>query len=113
MDLNAARIGVIGLAFKENTDDLRESPAVTLLEHLIGKGKEVRVWDQHIQLKNIYGSNRDFVLAAVPHIGRVLMDEVQDVLGWASHVVVTQAPSGAVAQQIVASGLPVLELWRA
>ena len=113
MDLNAPRIGVIGLAFKENTDDLRESPAVTLLEYLIGKGKQVRVWDPYIRLKNIYGSNRDFVLGAIPHIGGLLMDEVEDVLGWASHVVVTQAPSGEVAQQIVASELPVLELWRA
>jgi GDP-mannose 6-dehydrogenase len=113
MDLNAPRIGVIGLAFKENTDDLRESPAVILLEYLMGKGKQVRVWDQYIRLKDIYGSNRDFLLSAIPHIGRVLMDEVQDVLSWASHVVVTQAPSGGVAQQIVASELPVLHLWRA
>jgi GDP-mannose 6-dehydrogenase len=112
MDLNAPRIGVIGLAFKENTDDLRESPAVTLLEHLIGKGKDVRVWDQYIRLNNIYGSNRDFVLTAIPHIGRLLMDEVADVLVWASHVVVTQPPSGDVAQQIVDSELPVIELWR-
>jgi GDP-mannose 6-dehydrogenase len=113
MDLNAPRIGVIGLAFKENTDDLRESPAVTLLEYLIGKGKQVRVWDPYIRLKNIYGSNREFLLGAIPHIGALLMDEVEDVLGWASHVVVTQAPSGDVAHQIVASQLPVLELWRA
>lgn len=113
MDLNAPRIGVIGLAFKENTDDLRESPAVTLLEYLIGKGKQVRVWDPYIRLKNIYGSNRDFVLGAIPHIGGLLMDEVEDVLGWASHVVITQAPSTDVVQQIVASELPVLELWRA
>jgi GDP-mannose 6-dehydrogenase len=113
MDLNAPRVGVIGLAFKENTDDLRESPAVTLLEYLIGKGKQVRVWDPYIRLKNIYGSNREFVLGAIPHIEGLLMDDVEDVLGWASHVVVTQAPSAEVAQQIVAAELPVLELWRA
>ena len=85
---------------------------MTLLEHLIGKGKDVRVWDQYIRLNNIYGSNRDFMLGAIPHIGRLLMDEVADVLGWASHVVVTQAPSGDVAKQIVDSELPVIELWR-
>ncbi len=113
MDLNAPRIGIVGLAFKENTDDLRESPAVTLLEYLIGKGKRVRVWDQYIRLNNIYGSNREFILGAIPHIGDLLMDELEDVLGWASHLVVTQAPSADVAQQIVASKLSVLELWRA
>jgi len=58
LDVDADRIGIIGLAFKENTDDLRESPVVTLLEHLIGKGRNLRVYDPHIQLDNIYGTNR-------------------------------------------------------
>ena len=62
LDLPAQRIGVIGLAFKENTDDLRESPVVTLLEQLIGKGREVQVFDPHIQLDAIYGTNRNFIL---------------------------------------------------
>ena len=48
LDLGNVRIGVVGLAFKENTDDLRESPVVTLLEHLIGKGRDIRVYDPHI-----------------------------------------------------------------
>ena len=65
LDLPAQRIGVIGLAFKEDTDDLRESPVVTLLEQLIGKGREVRVFDPHIRLDGIYrdaiyGSNRNY-----------------------------------------------------
>src|SRR5206468_4074195 len=59
------RIGVIGLAFKENTDDLRESPVVSLLEQLIGKGREVRVFDPHIQLDAIYGANRRFILEII------------------------------------------------
>ncbi len=50
LDLPAKRLGVIGLAFKENTDDLRESPVVSMLEQLIGKGRDVRVFDPHIQL---------------------------------------------------------------
>ena len=60
LDLPAQRIGVIGLAFKEDTDDLRESPVVTLLEQLIGKGREVQVFDPHIRLDDIYGSNRNY-----------------------------------------------------
>ncbi len=66
------RIGVVGLAFKEDTDDLRESPVVTMLERMIGKGREVRVYDPHISLESIYGSNRNFLLKAIPHIGRLL-----------------------------------------
>ena len=108
--LPAERIGVVGLAFKENTDDLRESPVISLLEQLIGKGRSVRVFDPHIRLDNIYGANRNFILNAIPHIGRLLDNSVEDLLSWASYLVVTQKPSAELAAQITASGLPVLDL---
>jgi GDP-mannose 6-dehydrogenase len=110
LDLPVERIGMIGLAFKENTDDLRESPAVALLEHLIGKGRNVRVYDSHIQLHEIYGSNRNFILDAVPHIGRLLTRTPEDLLGWAEYLVITQRPSPALQFRIDESGLPVLDL---
>ena len=110
LDLPSERIGVIGLAFKENTDDLRESPVVTLLEQLIGKGRQVRVYDPHIRLDSIYGSNRDFILTAIPHIGRLLQSNVESVLEWADHVVLAQPPSAELAQAIRNSGRPVLDL---
>ena len=65
------KVGVVGLAFKEDTDDLRESPVVTLLEGLIGKGRALRVFDPHIRLDDLHGANRAFVLHAIPHIGRL------------------------------------------
>ena len=110
LDLPAERIGVIGLAFKENTDDLRESPVVSLLEHLIGKGRNVRVYDPHIRLDSIYGTNRDFILTAIPHIGRLLESKVETVLEWADHVVLAQPPSAELTQSIRKSGRPVLDL---
>ena len=108
--LPAERIGVVGLAFKENTDDLRESPVISLLEQLIGKGRSVRVFDPHIRLDNIYGANRNFILNAIPHIGRLLDNSLDDLLSWAGYLVVTQKPSAEVAAQIAASGLPILDL---
>lgn len=110
LDLNADRIGIIGLAFKENTDDLRESPVVTLLEHLIGKGRNLRVYDPHIQLDSIYGTNRTFILNAIPHIGRLLEPRPEGVLNWAQHIVVAQKPSAELAQKIRASDLDVTDL---
>jgi len=110
MDLPAARLGVFGLAFKENTDDLRESPVVALLEHLIGKGRQVRVYDPHIRLEEIYGSNQRFVLAAIPHIANLLESSVERMLEWAGHVILTQRPAAAAAAVIQRSGLPVLDL---
>jgi GDP-mannose 6-dehydrogenase len=110
LDLPAERIGVFGLAFKENTDDLRESPVVALLETLIGKGRSLRVFDPQIRLDQIYGSNQRFILNAIPHIGRLLDTRLEDTLAWAEHLVIAQKPSPACAGQIRQSGLRVLDL---
>lgn len=110
LDLPAERIGVIGLAFKENTDDLRESPVVPLLEQLLGKGRNVRVYDPHIRMDSIYGSNKDFILTAIPHIGRLLESKVESLLEWSDHLVVSQPPSPEMGQAIRGSRLPVLDL---
>jgi GDP-mannose 6-dehydrogenase len=104
------RIGIFGLAFKKDTDDLRESPVVALLERLIGKGREVRVYDPHIRLDSIYGSNREFVMKTVPHIGALLEADLTAFLSWAEHVVVAQKPDAAIARCIAESHRPVLDV---
>jgi GDP-mannose 6-dehydrogenase len=104
------RIGVVGLAFKEDTDDLRESPIVKMLEYLVGKGREVRVYDPHIRLDSIYGSNKNFILNAIPHIGRLLEPEIDTLLSWANHLVIAQKLGGVLASRVVASGRPALDL---
>jgi GDP-mannose 6-dehydrogenase len=113
LEIPSKRIGVIGLAFKENTDDLRESPVVAMLERLIGKGRSVRVYDSHIQLESIYGANRRFILEVIPHIGRLLDSTLDQTLAWAQHVVVAQKQSPEIVARIRASGLPVLDLVKA
>jgi GDP-mannose 6-dehydrogenase len=110
LDLPVERLGVFGLAFKENTDDLRESPVVSLLEQLIGKGRNVRVFDPHIRVDEIYGSNRRFVLAAIPHIGNLFDINLETMVEWAEYVVITQQPAPAFAELICASGRPLLDL---
>jgi GDP-mannose 6-dehydrogenase len=109
LDWGDGRIGIIGLAFKEDTDDLRESPVLTMLETLIGKGRKIRVFDPHIQLENIHGANRAFALQAIPHIGR-LMRGFEEVMGWSELLVIAQKPSPEMAQRIHNSNLPVLDL---
>jgi GDP-mannose 6-dehydrogenase len=113
LDLPAERIGVFGLAFKENTDDLRESPVVALLETLIGKGRDLRVFDPQIRLDQIYGSNQRFILSAIPHVERLLDCHLEDTLAWAQQMVVAQKPAPVYAEQIRRSGLPVLDLTAA
>jgi GDP-mannose 6-dehydrogenase len=110
LELPAQRLGVIGLAFKENTDDLRESPVVALLEQLIGKGRDVRVFDPRIQLDTIYGSNRNFILQQIPHIGRLLDSSLDQTLAWAEHLVIAQKQSREVMVRISAVNLPTTDL---
>jgi GDP-mannose 6-dehydrogenase len=110
--LPAQRIGVVGLAFKENTDDLRESPVVAVLEQLIGKGRAVQVFDPRIRLESIYGSNRNYVIETIPHIGRLLANDLDQLLRWADYLVLAHKPMGKIQEQIQASGLPTLDLLR-
>jgi GDP-mannose 6-dehydrogenase len=115
LDLPARRIGVIGLAFKEDTDDLRESPVVSMLEQLVGKGRSVQVFDPHIRLDAIYldaiyGSNRNYILEALPHIGRLLTGSLDHILEWADHLVLVQKQPRATIDRIEESGIPLLDL---
>lgn len=108
--LPAGRIGIYGLAFKENTDDLRESPVVALLELLLRQGREVRVFDPHVRLANIYGSNRAYLVAAIPEIDNMLAASLPELLEWAGHVVVAQKPDAEAAHRMAASSVPLLQL---
>ena len=110
LELPGRRLGVFGLAFKENTDDLRESPVVQLLEALIGKGREVRVYDPHIQLGEIYGSNQRYLLAAIPHIGSLLDEKLESMLEAADHVLIAQKPTAEMFSRLKKSGKPLVNL---
>ncbi len=112
LELPGKRIGIYGLAFKEDTDDLRESPVITMIEHLIGKGRAVRIYDPHIQLDEIYGSNLRFVVSALPHIGRLLTRSLDDLISYSDTLVIAQKPTPAALAQMTASGLAILDLTR-
>ena len=85
------RVGLLGLSFKEGTDDLRESPIVTLAEQLIGKGYELLVYDQNVRLASLLGANREYILNHIPHIGRLMVDRPEQLLEHAEVLVVASA----------------------
>jgi len=74
------RVGVLGLSFKAETDDLRESPLVEIVERLIGKGLELQVYDRNVHLASLMGANRDFILHRIPHISRLMVEELRSVI---------------------------------
>jgi nucleotide sugar dehydrogenase len=68
-------VALLGLSFKANTDDLRESPNVELAERLIGKGFDVRIYDPVVNPARLVGANRRYVAAKLPHLERLLAEE--------------------------------------
>jgi GDP-mannose 6-dehydrogenase len=82
------RVGVLGLSFKAGTDDLRESPVVQLVEALVGKGYEVRIYDGNVNLARLLGTNREYIEAVVPHLADLMVDDARELVGAAETIVV-------------------------
>ena len=93
MEKGHRRIGILGFSFKAGTDDLRESPVIEVIERLVGKGFDLRIYDKNVRIASLVGANRDFILNRIPHISKLMVDNVDEVLNHAETVVVgTQDP---------------------
>ena len=88
LDKGNNKVGVLGFSFKAGTDDLRESPMVEVIERLIGKGYDLKIYDQNVKLASLVGANRDYILNRIPHISKLMVDNVEDVLSFADTVVI-------------------------
>jgi GDP-mannose 6-dehydrogenase len=82
------KVGILGFAFKAGTDDLRESPIVDVIEHLIGKGYELKLYDKNVNLAALTGANRDYILNHIPHISRLMVESMQEVMDFAETIVI-------------------------
>jgi GDP-mannose 6-dehydrogenase len=80
MSYPSQKIGIFGLAFKENTDDLRESPILELAEFLIGKGKIISIYDTMISYEKMVGGNLNFAVEAVPHLSDLLVNDPETII---------------------------------
>lgn len=82
------KIGIMGLAFKANTDDMRESPIVAMIEYLIGKGYDLKIYDENVNLSSLLGKNKDYLITHVPHIYKLLSKDLNDVIDHAELIVI-------------------------
>jgi GDP-mannose 6-dehydrogenase len=88
MENEHRRIGILGFSFKAGTDDLRESPMIEIIERLIGKGYDLRIFDRNVNLASLVGANRDFILNRIPHISRLMVNSIDAVLQHAETIVI-------------------------
>jgi GDP-mannose 6-dehydrogenase len=82
------KVGVLGFSFKANTDDLRESPLVEVIERLLGKGMDLKLYDRNVSLARLTGANRDYIMKAIPHISNLMVDSVEEVIDHAEVLVI-------------------------
>ena len=88
LDTGEKAIGLFGLTFKEGTDDLRESPAVELAERLIGKGLHLTIYEPAISQETIHGTNLSFIERNIPHIWKLLSNNLETMVQEARVIVV-------------------------
>jgi len=113
MEGGNSRVGILGFSFKAGTDDLRESPVIEMIERLIGKGYDLRIYDRNVNLAALTGANRDFILNRIPHISRLMVPRMEDVLAWAQTVVIgNNAPEFKLAVQNLRADQYLIDLVR-
>jgi GDP-mannose 6-dehydrogenase len=88
MATGSKKIGVLGLAFKAGTDDLRESPMIPLVEMLLGKGCQVTIHDRDVSRASIIGANKEYVEREIPHLWSLMRDTTSEVIDSGDIVVI-------------------------
>jgi GDP-mannose 6-dehydrogenase len=89
LQTGSKNIGVLGLSFKQGTDDLRESPIVTVIERLLGKGLRVAIYDRYVQLARVFGANKEYIEREIPHISDLMKTDLESVVKESEVIVIS------------------------
>ena len=113
VDKGRRKVGILGFSFKAGTDDLRESPMVEVTERLIGKGYDLRVYDRNVSLACLHGANRGYILNRIPHISRLMVPTIDEVLAHAETIVIGNAsPEFADVPRRIGEGQTIIDFVR-
>jgi len=114
MEAGNRNIGFLGFSFKAGTDDLRESPVVEMIERLLGKGYEIKLYDKNVNLAALVGANKDFIMNRIPHIAKLMVKTMDEVFEHARTIVIgNNSPEFKDLMDKVKKGQKVIDLVRA
>jgi GDP-mannose 6-dehydrogenase len=88
MKTGKRKIGILGFAFKAGTDDMRESPVVSVIERLIGKGFDLKLYDKEVSMARIFGANREYIEREIPHISSLMSESIEEVMTHAEVILI-------------------------
>ena len=109
LDKGWRSVAILGLAFKSDTDDLRESPFVTLAEGLIGRGVAVSVFDPNVTPSHLTGANKAFVFSRLRHFTSLLTEDAATAIRRSDAVLLGSQPASALHQADL-TGKPLVTL---
>jgi GDP-mannose 6-dehydrogenase len=88
IEFGKEKIGFLGLSFKGGTDDLRNSPIIDIIEPLMGKGFDIRIYDRNLRISELLGANKEYILKKIPFISKYIVAEQDEIIGHSEVIVV-------------------------
>jgi len=112
LDQKARKIGFLGFSFKEGTDDLRNSPAVEVIEALLGKGYTIKIYDKNVRIAHLTGTNKEYIEKHIPHLANLMCDSVEELIDFSQVIVVTTKESDFTDKLLYSTGKTIIDLIR-
>jgi GDP-mannose 6-dehydrogenase len=113
VETGKSNVGMLGFSFKAGTDDLRESPLVTLAEQLLGKGLKLRIFDKNVLVARLVGANKEYIEHRIPHLSSLLCESIDEVVDNSEVLIVgNKSPEFASALERTRPGQIIIDLVR-
>jgi GDP-mannose 6-dehydrogenase len=107
---NVKKVGIYGLSFKTGTDDIRESPIIDILEMLLERNYEIKIFDEFVNLSNLIGSNKDYLYKKIPHIAKLLVPDFKEILNFSELLVINNSSKKFIEEIKSKPGLQIIDL---